>query len=211
MYENEFDPKIKALYTYEKVQESHAYNTTIFKYLAFREIFASLPFNFAIMYFQIPAYLWYTVTEMFYDETSICTDVAKNQNGAQVQILVGVICLLVYRACEILFYTPWSLYDTFWIDKAYGLSKATPCSFVMSRVTMFLEFAFLPLPVFVLVVKVMEWSGDNLVLAFFLSTALVEVIIIWLHPRVIRPLTESLQPLPDKYSSLKREIEKVAN
>ena len=100
-----------------------------------------------------------------------------------------MICCLVYRAVEILVYTPWSLYDTFWIDKAYGMSKATPCSFVMSRVTMLLEFAILNLPVFVLVVKVMEWSGDNLVLAFFLSTTLVEVIIIWLHPRLIQPLT----------------------
>ena len=65
----------------------------------------------------------------------------------------------------------------------------------------------LPLPVFVLVVKVMEWSGDNLVLAFFFCTTLVEAIIIWLHPRLIRPLTQSLQPLPAKYDTMRLEIE----
>ena len=103
------------------------------------------------------------------------------------------------------------MYDVFWIDKAFGMSEATPCSFVMSRVTMLLEFILLPLPVFVLVVKVMEWSGENLVLAFFLSTTLVEVILIWLHPRLIRPLTESRDPLPQKFNALRHEIEKLTS
>ena len=119
-----------------------------------------------------------------------------------------MLCCIFYRTVEILLYTPWSLYDVFWIDKAYGMSKATPCSFVMSRVTMLLEFILLPLPIFILVVKVMEWSGESLVLAFFLCTTLVEVIIIWLHPRLIRPLTQSLHPLPEKFESMSHEIEK---
>jgi len=57
----------------------------------------------------------------------------------------------------------------------------------------------LPLPVFLLIVKVMEWSQDYLVLVFFLATAFVELIIIWLYPKVIHPLTADMQPLPAKY------------
>ena len=48
------------------MRESHAYQRSIFKYLVARELLASLPFNFAIMYFQVPSKLWYTVTEMIH-------------------------------------------------------------------------------------------------------------------------------------------------
>ena len=60
------------------MRESHAYQRSIFKYLVARELLASLPFNFAIMYFQVPSKLWYTVTEMIHQRTSICEDVVKN-------------------------------------------------------------------------------------------------------------------------------------
>ena len=62
---------------------------------------------------------------------------------------------------------------------------------------------------FILVVKLMEWTGDSFVLACFFLTAVVELFIIWLYPRVIHPLTASKEPFPEKYNELKNEMTKL--
>ena len=50
---------IQSLYSWDKVLESLSYNRAVFKYLAVRQLFAKLPFDFAIIYFQVPALMWY--------------------------------------------------------------------------------------------------------------------------------------------------------
>ena len=87
------------------------------------------------------------------------------------------------------------------------MSKATACSFVMERVSMLTEFLLLKLPVFALIVKVIEWSGSYLVLVLFCATTFVELVIIWLYPKVIAPLTASYTALPDKYAQLKEKMQ----
>ena len=74
---------------------------------------------------------------------------------------------------------------------------------------MIVEFVMLPLPVFCLVVKVIEWSGDYVWLSFLGATAVVELFLVWLYPRVIKPLTSAKKPMPDKYGILKPEVEKL--
>lgn len=124
--------------------------------------------------------------------------------------MVGVACLITFKALEILFYTPWALYITFWVEKPHGLSGATPGSFIYSRFADLLMFILMPVPVFALIVKVMEWTGDYLVLAFLLATTLVEMVIIWLYPKVINPLMASTSPLPEKHASLRCAIQGLA-
>ena len=83
------------------------------------------------------------------------------------------------------------------------MSKATFGSFLISRIVMLVEFIMLPLPVFCFIVKVIEWSGDYIWLSFLGATAIVELVIVWLYPRVIKPLTSAKKPMPDKYGILK--------
>ena len=124
-------------------------------------------------------------------------------------ILIGSVCCIAYRALEILFYTPWSLYETFYIETVFGFSKANAASFLVERVVMLIQFILLPLPVFILVVKLLEWTGDSFVLACFLLTAIVELVIIWLYPKVIHPLTASKEPFPEKYAALREEMTNI--
>lgn len=56
--------------------------------------------------------------------------------------------------------------------------------------------------------KVTEWSGDNLVLVFFLATSSVEFIVMVLYPMLIHPLTSKMKPLP-KDGILHEEIERM--
>ena len=142
-----------------------------------RQIFATLVFDFCIIYFNVPATLWYFYTGVIND-WGLCEQSSKVKPdvvdaGYNLQLLVGVLGLITYKVAENIFYTPWQMYDVFWIDKHSGLSNATPLSFIFSRIAMLLEFVLMPVPVFCLVVKVMQWTGDYIVLAFFCLTALV--------------------------------------
>ena len=117
--------------------------------------------------------------------------------------MLGAFACIAYKAVEILFMTPWTAYDTFCIEVAHGMSKATLGSFLMMRVIMLVEFIMLPLPVFCFVAKVIEWSGDYIWLSFLVATSIVELFLVWIYPRVIKPLTSSKKPMPDKYGILK--------
>lgn len=50
---------IQSLYSWDQVLESLDYNRSVFKFLAVRQVLAKLPFDFAIIYFQVPALMWY--------------------------------------------------------------------------------------------------------------------------------------------------------
>ena len=53
---------------------------------------------------------------------------------------------------------------------------------------MLIEYILLPIPVVLFIVKVMEWTGDYLILVFFCATGLVKIFLMWVYPRVIAPL-----------------------
>ena len=105
---------------------------------------------------------------------------------------------ITYKSMDIIFFTPFSIYRVFWIDKPLGLSNANALSFIIGRIIILVQDLLLPMPVFLLIVKVVEWSGDYLTLVFFLATAFVEMIILWLYPRLIKPLTAKMTPLADE-------------
>ena len=76
---------------------------------------------------------------------------------------------------------------------------------------MLIEYCILVLPVFLLIVKVQEWTGDFIVLAFFLLTAIVKGIIVWLYPKIIQPITASKSKFPEKHHRVEQEINKVCH
>ena len=200
---NETDALIKELYDWEDVQKSHRYQVKYFKFLIMRAVFGSFVFDFSIMYFKVPAAIWNHYMSYF---DTVC------ENGYIVpdydtQFLCGVACLITYRALEIAFFTPFSAYLTFALQIPNGLSKSNPVSFLISRMILLLQFVLLPVPVFLLVVKVSEWSGDYLVLVFFLATSSVEFIVMFLYPRIIHPITAKMSPLKDGH--LKNAILKL--
>ncbi len=75
-------------------------------------------------------------------------------NSYNLQLLVGIFSLVTYRFGELFVYTPWAMFDTFCIEKAYGMSRATCGSFLINRAAMLIEYCLLVLPIFMLIVKV---------------------------------------------------------
>ena len=61
-----------------------------------------------------------------------------------------------------------------------------------------------------LIVKVMEWSGNFLPLVFFLSVALGKLVILYLYPMLIQPLFSTQEELPEYAAPLRIYILKEA-
>ena len=78
---------------------------------------------------------------------------------------------------------------------------------------MLLEFIILVMPVSILIIKVMEWTGDYLILTFFLCTAFVKLFLVIVHPILIAPLFSTITELPEWLDPIKtflyEECEKV--
>ena len=52
------DSLLKETYTEEKVETAIDYTSSLFKFLAFRQVLGNFVWDFFIMYFYVPAYLW---------------------------------------------------------------------------------------------------------------------------------------------------------
>ncbi len=61
---------------------------------------------------------------------------------------------------------------------------------------MWLEFVLMVMPVSLLIIKMMEWTENYIVLAFFLCTAIVKLCIVYLYPIIILPLFSEVTELP---------------
>ena len=94
----------------------------------------------------------------------------------------------------------------FVIEKNFELADPTIIGFLWFRIAMVIEFILIPLPVVLLIVKVMEWSGDYLVLVLFLTTALVKVLLMYVHPMLISPLFSHFEELGEWADGLKGAI-----
>jgi len=80
------------------------------------------------------------------------------------------------------------------------------CQFILSRFAMLIEFLLIIMPVALLVVKVMQWTGNYVVLAFFLCTAAVTLLVKLIYPRLIEPLFSTNEELPEWMSPLRFHI-----
>ena len=90
-----------------------------------------------------------------------------------------------------------------YIEAKYELAFPTVGSYIWSRFAMVLEHILLAIPLILLIVKVMEWSGNYVSLVFFLATGFVKFTILWIYPKVIMPLFASYEELPSYTDCIK--------
>ena len=64
----------------------------------------------------------------------------------------------------------------------------------------------LAIPLILLIVKVMEWSGNYVSLVFLLATGLVKFILLWIYPKIIMPLFATYEDLPSYTDCIKEQI-----
>ena len=182
-----FEQMLKDLYPWEKAAKSLEFNKQLFKFLILRTCLAEFTFDFCFMLLFGPAYLWQFYIGRFI-EWDWCGMVPFN-----IEMVATLFCLITWKTAKILFLTPWTAYQMWCIEKKFELAEPTICSFIWERIAILIEFLFIHLPLTLLIVLVIEWSGDYLVLAFFLATAIVKLILCYVHPLLIDPLTSSTE------------------
>ena len=92
------------------------------------------------------------------------------------------------------------------IEAKYELAYPTVGSYIWSRFAMVLEHILLAIPLVLLIVKVMEWSGNYVSLVFLLTTGLVKFAILWIYPKVIMPLFASYEDLPSYTDCIREQV-----
>ena len=194
---------LKELYPWSKVEESLVYNKDLFRFLTCRHLLAHISFDFLIFFYFAPAYLWNHFLGKFHD-WGWCED---GNGGWDMQLLCGLFCAVTFKAAEIAWYTPWAVYQMWCVEKKHGLAEPEVLTFIWGRIAEIISHMIMVVPVVLLIVKVMEWSGQWVFLVFFGSTALVKSIMMWLYPILIVPLFSQYEPMPDYVKGLMPYLE----
>lgn len=83
-------------------------------------------------------------------------------------------------------------------------------SFLWMRFAKIIQFMLSLLPIALLIVKVMEWSGNYVPLVFLCATGIVKFILLYIYPKLIMPLESSVEDIPDYAQRLLPFIQKEA-
>ena len=71
---------------------------------------------------------------------------------------------------------------------------------------MLVVYILMVLPVTAFVIKVIEYSGDYLLYSFLFGTFAVELVIFYVYPRLIQPLTANYEPLSKVNPKLHKKV-----
>jgi len=109
----------------------------------------------------------------------------------------GTLFFGILYAASVLLDIPFSLYNTFVIEKKYGFSTITPqlwlADLVKSLVISVILMALLFIPFFALI----HWLPQSWWFAAWVFFALFQMLMIWLYPLVIAPLFNKYVPVRD--------------
>ena len=120
------------------------------------------------------------------------------------EVVAGLVFLSGLFLGQALISLPFSIYDTFVIEKKFGFNRSTPATFIMDRVKGLLLAAVIGLPLAAGVL----WIFGNVNNAWLWAWAMVTVfqlLLTWLAPSLIMPLFNKFTPMPD--GELKQQIE----
>jgi STE24 endopeptidase len=123
---------------------------------------------------------------------------------APTEVTAGLVFLSALFLGQSLVSLPFSIHETFVIEKKFGFNLATPATFIMDRVKGLLLAAVIGLPLAAAVL----WIFGNVSHAWLWAWAVVTVfqlLLTWLAPSLIMPLFNKFTPMPE--GELKQEIE----
>ena len=129
----------------------------------------------------------------------------------RVEMLAGIFGMITWKLTQILLLSPWTAYQMWGIELKYDLAEPSLCAFICERIAMLVEFIFIWIPVTLLIVWMIKLTGSYLVLAFLIGTTIVKLIICYIYPLLIKPLTSSTEELPAFADKLRTFIKKEAD
>jgi STE24 endopeptidase len=122
------------------------------------------------------------------------------------EVVAGLIFLSALFLGQSLVSLPFSIHDTFVIEKKFGFNRSTPATFIMDRVKGLLLAAVIGLPLGAAVL----WVFGNVSHAWLWAWAIVtafQLLLTWLAPSLIMPLFNKFTPMPE--GELKQQIEEL--
>ena len=123
---------------------------------------------------------------------------------AHTPVTVGLVFLSALMSARWLVNVPFSLYETFVIEKQFGFNQTTPATFIMDRVKAILLAIVIGLPLAAAVLWIFGNVGHAWLWAWAVVSA-VQLLLTWLAPTLIMPLFNKFTPMPE--GELKQEIE----
>ena len=164
-------------------KESVCYNKKLFTILVARTIVLTIPFEYFMLFEGGIVMLWEGIADSAIGTEFLC----QNFRRENTEMIIGLICCIAYKFADNVLHMPSAVIRTC-LDRSYELSDAGPVEFLVNRLMMLVEYVLLVVPVTAFVIKVIEYSGDYLLLSFFFGTFAVELVIMYVYPRLIEPL-----------------------
>lgn len=114
-------------------------------------------------------------------------------------IATGIAYIFILMFGAQLLYLPFSIYNTFVIEERYGFNKTTPKVFISDAIKGILISLVLGIPLLALILYLFGHPnlGDTAWLYAWVITATFNLILVFLAPKIILPMFNKLEPLPE--------------
>jgi len=119
-----------------------------------------------------------------------------------------VVFLLIFELENIFVHLPFSLYSTFVVEEKYGFNKQTLKFYFLDQLKMLVVNLVLFVPIFSLVLHLIDWGGEYFWIYVWLATFLFTLAFATIYPEWIAPIFNKYTPFPQ--GELRTQIEELA-
>jgi STE24 endopeptidase len=119
-------------------------------------------------------------------------------------VTAGLVFLSALALGQSLISLPFSIHETFVIEKKFGFNQTTPATFIIDRLKAILLAAVIGLPLAAAVLWIFGNVGHAWLWAWAVVTTF-QLLLTWLAPSLIMPLFNKFTPMPE--GQLKQQIE----
>ncbi|CAF4511459.1 unnamed protein product [Rotaria socialis] len=124
------------------------------------------------------------------------------------EILQSALFLSITMIYSTISGVPWSYYYHFVLEEKHGFNKQTIGFFIKDTIKKLLLTFVLTLPIFSLLIKIIQIGGDYFFVYAWLFITIMSLIIAFIYPNYIAPLFDRYDPLRE--GELRSSIEKLA-
>ncbi|MCY4523287.1 MAG: M48 family metallopeptidase [Halobacteriovoraceae bacterium] len=115
----------------------------------------------------------------------------------QNEIIRGIVFFTLMGLISLIIDIPQSLYSTFVLEEKFGFNKTTPKTFVMDLVKSIIISTLIGLPVLSMVLWILQLTKDSWWIYAWGFLTVIQLVLIWLYPRVIAPWFNKFTPLSE--------------
>eukprot|EP00040_Diaphanoeca_grandis_P014860 m.75466 g.75466 ORF g.75466 m.75466 type:complete len:487 (+) comp24790_c0_seq1:65-1525(+) len=123
-------------------------------------------------------------------------------------IMISILFVSLCSVVEMFMSLPWSLWKTFVIEERHGFNKQTLAFYIKDTVKQFFVSQILTSVIMGLLLKVIEWGGDNFFIYAWLLVVTISVVMFAVYADFIAPLFDTFVGLPA--GELRERIEGLA-